>query len=826
MEHGSPTSPLTNLGGAARRAPAAAAVAIALLALGSAAGAGTWYVDTARPDDTGDGLSWAAAKQTIGAAISASGASDTILVNYGTYAIGEALVLTSDRLLGSDDGTHDGWAEALPDSGLCIVAADATCRVLTISGAAVTGATVVRGFTFTGGDATSEGDPNNGYGGGVDVNAGADPVIERCRVAGNLAGHTFNGSGGGISVRGTGSAPEIRHCRVDDNTGSSAWYAYGGGVYCGAGTAPHIHDCTIAGNRGSTARVGYGGGIACSQSDAIIRSCAIVGNIGTTLSAGVGGRGGGIYIYPASTRVESCTITDNVATEANSGEGHGGGIYTEGGANVQILDNPCIARNIASVRGRGSGGGISTGGGPLIRGNVVEDNVASASSSASEYYRYGAGGGIRLADSNTRVLENIVRDNTASLHGAGYGGGIYFESTNTIERNVIRLNVASAATPGYGGGAYTGGGYRTSFRNNTVVANANVVAPGATGAGSGLYHGTSSNPYVENNIFCDHDIPGSDGVGVHSDVAMPVGYNCFDNNAGGHVNALVTSSEQIDADPQFTDPASGDFTLRFDSPCIEAGNPATTVPANGGWRVDCGAFEYTGARHWRAIAGAGEYLFGGRVRAKVNLADAGALTAIDMVVHPGERHPEAPGSVARYYAIEAAGSGALFDLTLSYLDEELEGEDEGSLALWRRQGSGWEGPKPAIAADMAANWLTVGAQTGFSEWVIAADLDLTGVGDAPAVAAGIALGPNRPNPFNPRTTLAYRLPFAMRARLTVHDVAGRLVRTLEDADLPAGDYSAVWDGGDAAGRNVGSGSYFARLRAGDRVVVTRMSLVR
>jgi hypothetical protein len=786
---------------------------------GVAAQAATWYADAARSDDAGDGLSWDAAKRTIGAAIAASAAGDTILVKYGTYAVGEAAVLNSDRCLGSDDGTHATWDTAAPDSSQCVVAADATCRVLTITGGAVTAATCVRGFTFTGGDATGEGDPNYGYGGGVDVNGGADPIVERCRMTGNLAGHTFNGFGGGLSVRGAGTSAVVRHCRIDNNTGSSAWYAYGGGLYIGSSGYALVHDCVVTGNRGSTARVGGGGGAAFYGGSGQLLDCVVSSNIATTLSAGVGGSGGGVYVYAGTATVQRCAITDNIATDA-AGQGSGGGVFLNGGT-TQILDC-AVARNIASTRGAGNGGGINSSSGQTILRNLIEDNYGSTSTTGSD----GSGGGVVLRDSNTQFKNNLIRNNVASAHGDGRGGGIYFESTNTMERNVILGNVASGGTPGYGGGAYTGGGYRSSFRNNTVIGNANVVAFGATGAGSGFYEDAAGGPYIQNNIFCGHTVSGSDGVGFYSAGAMTIDYNCFFDNAGGACNVLVTSNNQLDADPRFTDAGAGDFTLAYDSPCIEAGNPATVVPENGGWVVDDGAFEYTGTRHWRAIAGAGEYLFGGRVKARVNLTDPGTVTAIDMVVHPGEQHPGAPGSVARHYAIEATGGSPVFNLTLSYLDAELAGADENILALWRWLVPAWEGPKTAIARDTAANWLTVGAQTAFSEWVIAEDLSLVGVGDDTPARPAFALAPNRPNPFNPSTRLEYSLPAAARVRLTVYDVAGRLVRTLVDAELPAGAHAAAWDGTDDRGRTAPSGTYVARLEADGRVATGRMGLVR
>ncbi len=82
----------------------------------------------------------------------------------------------------------------------------------------------------------------------------------------------------------------------------------------------------------------------------------------------------------------------------------------------------------------------------------------------------------------------------------------------------------------------------------------------------------------------------------------------------------------------------------------------------------------------------------------------------------------------------------------------------------------------------------------------------------------LAILPPSPNPFNPVTKLRFDLPEAGSARLTVHDLEGRLVRVLNDAALPAGRHAYVWDGRDDAGRAMPSGLYFVRLESpsGDR----------
>jgi hypothetical protein len=82
-----------------------------------------------------------------------------------------------------------------------------------------------------------------------------------------------------------------------------------------------------------------------------------------------------------------------------------------------------------------------------------------------------------------------------------------------------------------------------------------------------------------------------------------------------------------------------------------------------------------------------------------------------------------------------------------------------------------------------------------------------------------------PNPFNPRTTITFDVPAAGPVRLSVFDLAGRLVRTLIDGSMPEGSHEVVWDGWDASAREVGSGSYLARLEFAGKVETVRMGLV-
>jgi hypothetical protein len=88
----------------------------------------------------------------------------------------------------------------------------------------------------------------------------------------------------------------------------------------------------------------------------------------------------------------------------------------------------------------------------------------------------------------------------------------------------------------------------------------------------------------------------------------------------------------------------------------------------------------------------------------------------------------------------------------------------------------------------------------------------TDAGDA-SHALTTALGRARPNPFNPMTTIDYSIAAPGRVTLRVCNLAGRLVRTLVEAERRAGAYEVLWDGTTDSGDRAASGVYFVRMEA-------------
>ncbi len=77
----------------------------------------------------------------------------------------------------------------------------------------------------------------------------------------------------------------------------------------------------------------------------------------------------------------------------------------------------------------------------------------------------------------------------------------------------------------------------------------------------------------------------------------------------------------------------------------------------------------------------------------------------------------------------------------------------------------------------------------------------------------ITLLPNYPNPFNPMTTIRFKISTPQNVNLTIFNTAGQIVRVLMDRHVSAGSYQINWDGKNESGIRAPSGAYFMRLKA-------------
>jgi len=89
---------------------------------------------------------------------------------------------------------------------------------------------------------------------------------------------------------------------------------------------------------------------------------------------------------------------------------------------------------------------------------------------------------------------------------------------------------------------------------------------------------------------------------------------------------------------------------------------------------------------------------------------------------------------------------------------------------------------------------------------------------------------NYPNPFNSVTYLPYRLHSGAHINLSVYNIAGQHIITLENVDKPSGYYVMEWNGLDQNNGRVADGIYFFRIAARGKertsILTCKMLLIR
>ncbi len=288
----------------------------------------------------------------------------------------------------------------------------------------------------------------------------------------------------------------------------------GGGIYCGDNTSPLIYDCIVNQNAAV-----FGGGIFAGYgASPVIRSCNIAVNQADNYGGGICLEGSGVQTNPAGRPViTGCTISYNQCVN-----GSGGGVYSANNAALSIVSSE-IQYNGAGDK---AGGVYCSSHTVTIRTSWINDNHAQ-------------NGGAVYAE-QTGFLEMInceITDNTAL---GNYGGGI---NCHHADPRIVNCTIAGNRTQTYGGGILL-------YRSSAEVIN------------SILWNNRAwQNQSEDINI---HD--NQSGLIIHyTDVEVI-------ENLGG---VVLNSYNNISADPEFANPASGDYGLTFGSPCRNLGTSDT-----------------------------------------------------------------------------------------------------------------------------------------------------------------------------------------------------------------------------------------------------------
>lgn len=89
-----------------------------------------------------------------------------------------------------------------------------------------------------------------------------------------------------------------------------------------------------------------------------------------------------------------------------------------------------------------------------------------------------------------------------------------------------------------------------------------------------------------------------------------------------------------------------------------------------------------------------------------------------------------------------------------------------------------------------------------------------------------ALLKNYPNPFNPYTTIDFRIPKREFVDIIIYNILGQEITRLKNEYLSPGTYSVKWDGKDKSGIPVSSGLYIYVLKTKRKYLSKRMTLIK
>ena len=260
---------------------------------------------------------------------------------------------------------------------------------------------------------------------------------------------------------------------------------------------------------------------------------------GFTITNGFATEKQGVGVYLQSGTLRNCVITKNLIPQKVSvNNQQGAGLYQNGG----LVEN-CVISNNVMYHEQASAGGAYVNGGTMRACRIVNNRMSGTSSE----------NGVALYVNNSAVVENcLIAGNTGLGGSSGLGGGAVYVNSGTLRNCTV---VGNALTNQATAGIYRNGG--------SVI---NCIASG--------------NRSVRNDLLC-----------YQANTTNGFSFSC--------ATELTAGSGNIAADPDFVDPASGDYRLAAGSPCHNggtnyAGLAATDLagsPRLAESTVDMGAFE-------------------------------------------------------------------------------------------------------------------------------------------------------------------------------------------------------------------------------------------
>ena len=446
-----------------------------------------------------------------------------------------------------------------------------------------------------------------------------------------------------------------------------------------------------------------------------------------------------------------------------------------------------IQNGIGCVYGQGAGIYIE-GSSPRLDNLIIKDNHSSTN-----------GGGVCINMGASPILENITIHNNSS----GFGGGIYSSiSSPTITNCTIKNNYALAGagcafdasnpvleyvsitdniSSDQGGGIFCTSYSQSQFTNVTITNN-------SASNGGGLFSEESSYAVFTNSIFWNNH---PEEILSHTD-SLHISYS---NIQGGW-----EGDQNIEQDPLFCLPENCNYFLAENSPCIGSGSNGYDI---GSFGMGCDLIQLPPSNF---------LLITPENNTEIILTDENMSGMLEMV---WERSMD-ENDDSLTYSISFLSDEIAID-TIETMDTSLQipylnfidafilsGTQETTL-LWN--------------INVTDHYDTVSSSNGPFELFISGNDILIVNNNTPE---RFHLYQNYPNPFNSTTTLRYDLPSELLVTGVIFNMAGKEVLKLDEKTQPGGTKLYKWDGKNNSGKQVPSGIYFFKVKAGKYIAITKM----
>jgi outer membrane protein assembly factor BamB len=443
----------------------------------------------------------------------------------------------------------------------------------------------------------------------------------------------------------------------------------------------------------------------------------------------------------------------------------------------------------------GSDGNLYIAGRTEGIGTLADFTVVSLTDSGAErwIYRYSAPG-----DSSDEAAYSITMGLDGNIYTAGwiYGSGTYSDLA------VVSLTESGTERWVY---QYDGPGNESDHAYSVIMgSDGNLYAAGdSKGSGTSLDITILSltDTGIERWVY-RYNGP-ADGFDQSYSVAMGPDSNLYAAGTSGGTSDLTVVS--------LANTGSERWVYRYDGPA-NGGDLAYSIAADSDGSIYAAGWSWGGGTGFDFTV--------------ASLTDSGSERWVYRYDGPANENDYAEsiiiGSDGNVYAAgQSRGSGTSQDLTVVSLTP-LGGE------RWVYR---YDSPRNS---DDCANFITVGSDGNMyaagSSYGIGTYADLIAVSLSPDV--GVEEGPikpclsdfglaqNSPNPFHHSTRISYSLPQVSEVTLNIHDISGRLVKTLVSETQQPGMHQVRWN------RNTNpSGVYFYRLRASEFMDTGKMVVV-